>query len=292
MIFSVIVPFLNEERRIEKCIRSLIEQDFDKSEYEIIFIDNNSTDRSAEIVRGFPRVTLLTESRQSSYAARNKGIQEAKGAIIAFTDADCAVSRDWLARIHKVMEKSGAAAVLGRRHFPQGVSFATRAFEDYENAKIEYCLSGCRREKIFGYTNNMAVRSEIFKELGSFATSIPLLGDGDFVHRIALKDPSLKIAYVPEMVVTHLEVTSAVVWLEKIRAYGKDMTFLKDKNSAYTELSYKDRARIYYSCATKNGYGFLASVFLLFLLILGNLFYQTGKASGYIKRLYPAEERI
>ena len=74
MDISIIVPFLNEERYIRRCLESLLDQDFDRSRYEVIFIDNGSSDASAEIVKGFPAVQLLTEEKGQVYTARNTGI--------------------------------------------------------------------------------------------------------------------------------------------------------------------------------------------------------------------------
>ena len=97
-MISVIVPFLEEEEYIERCLKSLIDQDFFRDEYELIFIDNGSTDASAEILRRYSRVILLTEPAGNEYAARNKALELAKCDIIAFTIADYVVERNWLVK--------------------------------------------------------------------------------------------------------------------------------------------------------------------------------------------------
>src|SRR5215510_7368406 len=97
MIFSVVVPFLNEENLIEKCIKSLLQQDFDQEKYELIFVDNGSIDDSTDIVRNYHNITLLYEPQQDPYLARNRGIRAAQGQFIVFTDADCVADRHWLA---------------------------------------------------------------------------------------------------------------------------------------------------------------------------------------------------
>ena len=70
---SVIVPIYNEERYIERCARSLVSQDYPKDRFEVLFVDNNSSDRSAEIARGIEGIRVLSESTQGDYAARNRG---------------------------------------------------------------------------------------------------------------------------------------------------------------------------------------------------------------------------
>ena len=86
MDISIVVPVHNEERLIEGCLRALLALDYPRDRYEIIVVDNNSTDRSREIVERFPEVKLLSEKQQGDFAARNRGLSEAKGEIIAFTD--------------------------------------------------------------------------------------------------------------------------------------------------------------------------------------------------------------
>ena len=131
MIFSIIVPFLNEESYIEKCIKALINQSFDKNEYELIFVNNSSTDKSPEIVKRFPEVILLHERKKCAYTAFNRGLGIAKGKIIALTNADCVVSKDWLMQIYKGMERTKADIALGRCFFPQNSPYLLKLFEDY-----------------------------------------------------------------------------------------------------------------------------------------------------------------
>src|SRR5678815_1507408 len=117
MDFSIVVPFFNAERYIERCARALLAQAYPAERYEILMVDNNSTDSSARIVRGFDRVRLLQESEQGSYAARNRGIDQARGDIVTFTDPDCEPRKDWLEQIGRAMDGPGTQLVLGDRLF-------------------------------------------------------------------------------------------------------------------------------------------------------------------------------
>jgi glycosyltransferase involved in cell wall biosynthesis len=87
-LFSVIVPFLNEEGWLPKCLAALRSQSIDPGLVEWILIDNGSTDRSAEIVQAEPR--------RAPSIARNRGILAARGEYLAFLDADCLAEPDWL----------------------------------------------------------------------------------------------------------------------------------------------------------------------------------------------------
>jgi len=285
-LISVIVPFLNEELYIERCIRSLLAQDFDKDQYELIFIDNGSTDRSAEIVRGFPSIIILEEPIKCPYAARNKGLSVAKGQIFAFTDADCAVSYNWLAQIYEGITKSSAAIVLGKRFFPKGRTPALKMFEDYENAKTEYVLSRCHRKNFYGFTNNMAMRQDVLKETGLFSVSVraPVMSDTELIQKWISRHPDTKVIYLPRMEITHLEIKNLKTWLGKMHIYGKYNMLVKAMTS-YTPLDNKAKFQIYIYCFRKNNYKLMQKIILFLLLILGYLYYESGAIGGHLKSL-------
>lgn len=275
MKFSVIVPFFNEERHIEKCARALLDQDFDPGEYQIIFVDNMSTDRSRDIVRQFSRVVLLREERRSSYAARNRGIAAAAGEIIAFTDADCTVASDWLAKIQEALSAADAAIVLGRRYFAPDSSPAAQIFADYENAKMEYVLRG-EREYWFGYTNNMAVKAEVCRKLSGFV-GWERSGDTEFVHRYLVEFPDAQVKYASEMKIFHLEIRTLRDWFAKLMIYGQTNSRLA-KISGYRQLGWANKLRIYRYCVRQNRYRPGKRLLLFIFLAIGALYYSLGKA--------------
>jgi len=111
-LISAIVPAYNEENYLSYCLRSLINQDFPKKDYEIIVIDNNSTDKTASIAKKFGARVVKEENQGLTYA-RIRGIKEAKGEIIAFVDADTTVNKDWLKQILSLYQKNPKIVGLG-----------------------------------------------------------------------------------------------------------------------------------------------------------------------------------
>lgn len=98
MFLSVVVPALNEERYIGQCLVSLTAQSYPRELYEIIVVDNASTDWTPEITLGF-RVRVIYEAERGIGQARHRGAQAAKGEMIAGTDADAIAPPTWLEEI-------------------------------------------------------------------------------------------------------------------------------------------------------------------------------------------------
>ena len=212
------VPFFDSERYLGACIESLLAQEEVGGPYEVILVDNGSTDGSAAIAARYRELDVLQEPRPGAYAARNTGIRAARAPVIALTDADCVVSTDWLRSILAGMRDPDVAILLGQVRYPASASAALRLLGAWENAKAEYVLEACPPAHRFAYANNMAVRSWVFSELGPFA-EWPRAADSELVHRLASRRPEARTAYRPSMRVTHLEFTSARARTRRLRLY-------------------------------------------------------------------------
>ena len=99
MKISVVIPVYNEEKHITACIDALIHNT--RRPDEILLADGGSSDRTRMLASKFSEVTILENPRKTAAAGRNVGIRHAKGDIIAFTDGDCIVEKDWLEEIEK-----------------------------------------------------------------------------------------------------------------------------------------------------------------------------------------------
>ncbi len=110
MKISVVIPAYNEEKQISKCLQSLMEQEVKPD--EIIVVDNNSTDKTAKIAKAF-FVRVVHEAEQGMIPARNRGFNEAQGDIIARTDSDTILPKDWIKKIKSDFEKNDVGGVTG-----------------------------------------------------------------------------------------------------------------------------------------------------------------------------------
>src|SRR6187549_1214219 len=100
---SIIIPAKNEERLLRGCIRSLHQLDYPKDKIEIIIVDGLSTDNTARVAIEMG-AKVISNVKQTVSPGRNIGFENAKGDLIAFTDADCIVDKNWLASSVKYFE--------------------------------------------------------------------------------------------------------------------------------------------------------------------------------------------
>jgi len=213
-----VVPFFNSERTMQACSESLLAQEDVGGPYEILMVDNRSTDASASIAGRYPGLTFLDEPAPGAYAARNAGIRRATAPVIAFTDADCVADPGWLRSVLDGMEDPRTAILVGHCRYPAGASLALRLLGAYENAKAEYVIGRCDPAHHFAHCNNMAVRAAVFDELGPFE-AWERAADSELVHRLAARRPDLRLVYRRSMRITHLEFVRGRARARRLRLY-------------------------------------------------------------------------
>lgn len=111
LTLTIVIPAYNEEDQIEQCLEAIARQS--EMPDEVIVVDNNSTDRTVEIVQKFPFVTLLHEKRQGLRFTRDTGVAAATGDIIGRIDSDTRISEGWCARIREMFVDESIDAASG-----------------------------------------------------------------------------------------------------------------------------------------------------------------------------------
>jgi glycosyltransferase involved in cell wall biosynthesis len=274
---SIVVPLYNEERWIDECIQALLAQDYPAERYEVLVVDNNSTDQSAARAGRYPRVRLLREGTQGDFAARNRGVTESRGEIIAFTDADTAPRPDWLRAIVACMQRSTVSLIIGRLEFG-GNSRVLRMLEAYEAEKGEFVFASGIPGIYFGYTCNMAVSRSLFTRLGPFA---PVWRNADvvLVRRTVDELTPRALAFCDPMRARRLEVANLVQYLGKQLAYGSDFPRYARIADAHT-LNAKQRLLVFGRTVRRNRLGFFDAVRLLAILGIGAICYELARLMG------------
>lgn len=179
---SVIIPVLDDAARLELCLVALGHQSL-REPIEILVVDNGSCDDPESVTRAHPEVRLLHEPRRSSYAARNLGARSARGAILAFTDSDCAPAKDWLELGIRRLEESAVPAFVGGRvsTFPARADRPTGA-ELYEIVHA-FPQRSYMHNLSFSVTANMLVYRTVFAQVGEFDSTLQSSGDREWGER-------------------------------------------------------------------------------------------------------------
>lgn len=283
MEFSIIIPVLDEAKYLESCLATLSSQKYPREHYEIIAIDNGSTDGSLDILERWPEIRVLHESKRDAYAARNRGIEAAKGRVIAFTDADCEVSADWLQRLHELFLPGKADVVVGRLAYPVNASALLKIYADYYDTKTRWLFEAPLNECLYGHGGNMALRAKLFARVGSFLPS-PWVGDTEILHRLLAHSEPVSIAYAHDLVAIHMEVETLRAMLPKLRRYGGYAKAVSQASS-YRTLTLGERIKAMRLCARDNHYGVLRWTGLIAVLLLGVLSFEFGRYTAADEKL-------
>jgi GT2 family glycosyltransferase len=197
---SVVVPVRNGQRTIGDCVSSLLRTGYPRERREILVVDNGSTDRTAEIVKGLP-VGYLREEKRGAPAARNRGIAESRGELVAFTDADCVVAREWLAELARGFDEDGTGGVAGEIFPYPPTTAAERYAARTRSLSPQKYLS--RPILPFGVFANLAFRRDVFDRVGLLDEAITMGAEStDFCTRF-LRETDLRLQYAPRAVVFH-----------------------------------------------------------------------------------------
>lgn len=176
MQFSIVIPAKNEERNLGRCLDSLLQVEWDPREFEIMVVDNGSSDRTPQIARE-KGVQVFVKPALTIAGLRNFGAREASGEIVAFIDADCTVERNWLAEAARYLEEPGVACFGSPPRVPGDATWVQSAW---------YLV---RRKEAVGETDwlesmNMFVRREAFLSCGGFDEALVTCEDYDLSLRI------------------------------------------------------------------------------------------------------------
>lgn len=221
---SVVVCSYNGGRTLEQCLRSLLSLNYPA--YEIIVVDDGSTDDTQAILAGFPEVQAIHQENRGLSAARNAGFHAANGAIITYTDSDCFADQDWLTQLVAQLLHSGAAAVGGPNLTPEDGWLAAcvaaspgQPVHVLESDQVAEHIPGC----------NMAFRREALAAVNGFDAQYRRAGDDvDVCWR--LQQAGYWITFAPGAVVWHHRRQTPRSFLRQQAGYGEAEALLRFKH--------------------------------------------------------------
>jgi glycosyltransferase involved in cell wall biosynthesis len=199
--YSVIIPAYNAARDLEACLNALLEQRLPATEYEVIVVDDGSTDGTGDLAL-LAGARVIRQPNRGPAAARNAGMRAARAGIVCFTDADCAPTRDWVARIVAPLTAPGTNVVAVKGAYSSRQSSVVARFVQQEYMDRYDRL---RQQQRIDHvdTGAAAYNRDVVLSIGGFdeAFTAPSVEDQDLSFRLAKAGHSM--VFVPEAVVEH-----------------------------------------------------------------------------------------
>ncbi len=211
---SVVIPAFNASATLGHCLSALAEQADPHPDFEVILVDDGSTDDTAAIARAAGvRVECVAHAGRA--AARNHGAHVARGSILLFTDSDCEPRSDWVARLSEPFADPTVAGARGVYLTRQGSLVARFVQLEYED---KYRRLKPLQTIDFVDTYSAAYRRELFLAHGGFNPSFRFDEDQELSFRLASQ--GLRLVFVPEAGVYHNHTISLGAYLKKKLGIG------------------------------------------------------------------------
>jgi len=221
---SVVVPVYNDPEGLRQTVDSLADQTYPSARYEVVVVDNDSTDGTLEAARSLAadnpdlvRVERETDV-QSSYAARNAGIAATDGDLLGFVDADVVADADWIETAVSEMADRDAAYAGCR----VDVECAEPTLAGRYDAATGFPVERYVERHDFAPTCALFVAREVVRDVGPFDEALVSGGDVEFGQRVAASGRTLH--YLPEARVVHPARTSLRSLLGKHLRVGRGIT--------------------------------------------------------------------
>jgi glycosyltransferase involved in cell wall biosynthesis len=208
---SIVVPTFNGAGRIGYCLDALLRQSSNRS-IEILVVNDGSTDNTAEVVSRYSGVRLINQANAGPAAGRNRGVLEARGAIILFTDDDCVPTPGWLDAMLAPFQDPEVVGVKGVYRTHQTRIAARFVQVEYED---RYRLMERLSSIDFVDTYSAAFRRDRFLEMSGYDTSFPLACAEDIELSYRMSARGWKMKFAPEAIVYHTHPDTLSKYLRK-----------------------------------------------------------------------------
>ncbi|MEM6751423.1 MAG: glycosyltransferase [Cyanobacteria bacterium P01_C01_bin.38] len=220
---SIVIPTYNRPERLAGCLESLTQLEYPREFFEVIVVDDGSKIPLAPVVERFKdslEITLIKQKNQGPATARNTGAKQAKGNFLAFTDDDCKPAPNWLETIAANFANAPDCLIGGKTiNILSNNPFST-ASQELINYLYSYYNANPQKATFFA-SNNIAISTQHFHEIGGFDTTYPRAAaeDREFCDRWL--QYGNQMVYAPEVQVYHAhKLTLSSYWRQHF-FYGR-----------------------------------------------------------------------
>ena len=222
---SVIVCSYNGASTVEACLRSM--ERIRYPEYEVVFVDDGSTDHTQDILKKFPWVRNIRQRNMGLSHARNVGLEAARGQIVVYTDSDCEADEDWLYSLSLALVRSSHAGMGGPNLIPDEGSWIADCVGLSPGGPTHVMIDDRTAEHVPGC--NMAFYTWAARLANGFDPQFRKAGDDvDFIWR--LQHLGYTIGFAPAAQVWHYRRNSVAAYLKQQQGYGEAEALLKYKH--------------------------------------------------------------
>jgi len=215
-MISVVIPAKDAEDTLEECLQATLSQEGLDQDYEVIVVDDGSTDETAAIAKRFG-VQLIQQSNAGPAAARNTGALAAGGEIVAFTDADCVPAPDWLAQLCRPFNDPQVVGAKGTYRTHNKSLVARFVQQEYEQ---KYQRLARQPQIDFIDTYSAAYRRDVFLQNGGFDITFPVPSAEDVELSFRLAHKGYVMVFAPEAMVYHQHDNTIGEYLRRKYPYG------------------------------------------------------------------------
>ncbi len=199
MKYSIIIPAHNSETTITGCINSILQSKFSQ-QYELILVDDASTDKTALLAKNLSAKVISYEKCLGPAAARNRGAQEASGNILVFIDADILLFEDTLQKIDWFLTEKKDFSALSCNLDPRCAM--SDGLSRYKHLYLCYYLSKQPQEVSWTFSSTLAIQKEAFQAAGGFNPASRHLEDTLLGRKLTQK--GFRLAFAGQIPVQHL----------------------------------------------------------------------------------------
>ncbi len=229
---SIILPTYNRCSSLQRTLTSLFAQTLPSDGYEIIVVDDGSTDDTRDCVARYPQVKFILQDHRGPAAARNRGACAAAGEILVFIDDDCTAPVDWLQRVRDYFSRTIDGAVCGGKTINAA---ANRYLSGVHQFIIDYWQAAVNRgqgEDLFLTSNNLAVRRSAFEQVHGFDENILRAGAEDRRLVRAIRDNGGRVDFLADSVIHHHHELTLKRFIRQQFHYGRGSFILYERASS------------------------------------------------------------